>query len=412
MVKNHKASTSSDNTKLPKQHFCKEEGHVSLYVHLPYCVKKCRYCDFNSYAYTDQDIDAYLNNLLLEAKLRATDLKPHTLFVGGGTPSLIAADKLRWFLEELHNITGFYDSAVEATMEANPESLDLETAQAVYAGGINRLSLGFQSLQNDVLLAYDRVHDVHTSLEAFRQARVAGFDNINVDLIYSFPGQDPKQWGDDLKAMHALGPEHLSCYELSYEPGTSLTKLRNAGRHHPNSNEFAAMMFKMTRELNSAAGYKPYEVSAFAKEGRQCLHNLAYWNSRPYVGIGAGAASWQHPYRTMNLATPEKYIAAISSGKDFHSEKSDCEPQTILFDALMMGLRLEQNGISVERLQELSGIDARKHYADIWQKLEGLNMVEFVERNNTTLIRATPTGYLHLDTILTELLPNEKTMSV
>ena len=182
MAKNHKASKSLEAASSPKPNTHDAEGNVALYVHLPYCVKKCRYCDFNSYAYTNQNIDDYLAAVLQEARLRATDLKPHTLFVGGGTPTLVEADKLKGFLDELNRITGFADTVVEATIEANPESFDDATAHAVFTSGINRLSLGFQSLRNDVLLAYDRVHDVDQSFRAFQSARNAGFDNINIDL--------------------------------------------------------------------------------------------------------------------------------------------------------------------------------------------------------------------------------------
>ena len=165
MVKNHKASKSLEAASAPKLNSHDTEGDVALYVHLPYCVKKCRYCDFNSYAYTNQNIDDYLAAVLQEARLRATDLRPHTLFVGGGTPTLVEADKLKGFLNELNHITGFADTAVEATIEANPESFDDATAHAVFTSGINRLSLGFQSLRNDVLLDYDRVHNVDQSLK-------------------------------------------------------------------------------------------------------------------------------------------------------------------------------------------------------------------------------------------------------
>jgi oxygen-independent coproporphyrinogen-3 oxidase len=412
MVKNRKASTSLEAASSPEQEHLLGEGGGALYVHLPYCVKKCRYCDFNSYAYTDQNIDAYLSSVLREAELRAPGLRPQTLFVGGGTPSFIDADRLKSFFENLNDITGFADSVIEATMEANPESFDDETARAVFGAGINRLSLGFQSLRNDVLLAYDRVHDVDRSFKAFESARNAGFDNINIDLIYSFPGQDLNDWLSDLESIHELSPEHLSCYELSYEPGTSLTKLRDAGRHQPNSNDFAKQMFDLTRAANSSAGYLPYEVSAFSKQGRQCQHNLTYWNSLPYIGLGAGAASWQTPYRVMNIASPEAYVGALAASESPHQEKTACSPTTILFDALMMGLRLENKGVSFEHLFNLSGLDARQHYATQWSKFIDQSMVVFVEENGGTYVRATALGYLHLDTILGELLPDDVVLTV
>ncbi|MDG2310415.1 MAG: radical SAM family heme chaperone HemW [Planctomycetota bacterium] len=412
MAKNHKASKSLEAASSPKPNTHDAEGNVALYVHLPYCVKKCRYCDFNSYAYTNQNIDDYLAAVLQEARLRATDLKPHTLFVGGGTPTLVEADKLKGFLDELNQITGFADTVVEATIEANPESFDDATAHAVFTSGINRLSLGFQSLRNDVLLAYDRVHDVDQSFRAFQSARNAGFDNINIDLIYSFPGQLLEEWLADLESIHALSPEHLSCYELSYEPGTGLTKLRDAGRHHPNTNEFAKEIFEQTRGANKAAGYHAYEVSAFSKTGRECKHNLAYWNSSPYIGLGAGAASWANPYRIMNIASPEKYIGAITAQQNFHQDKNLCSPSTILFDVLMMGLRLENKGISLDRVTALSGLDARQYYSEQWGAFVSEGLIDFYNKSGQGFVRATEKGYLHLDTILAELLPHDDVLTV
>ncbi|MBC8369912.1 MAG: radical SAM family heme chaperone HemW [Planctomycetes bacterium] len=413
MDKNHKASINlGKNESLPNKQLHNKEGGVALYVHLPYCVKKCRYCDFNSYAYTNQNIEEYLSSLLLEARSRAWQLKPTTLFIGGGTPTLLGAKMLSKFLGELNHITGFCDSANEATIEANPESFDFETASAIRDCGINRLSLGFQSLRNDVLLAYDRVHDVQQSYKAFDWARKAGFDNINVDLIYSFPGQKLADWQDDLLEIHKLAPEHLSCYELSYEPGTSLTKLKDAGRHSPNSNEHSAAMFKLTRQLNSAAGFHPYEVSAFAKQERRCSHNMAYWNSKPYVGLGAGAASWLNPERLMNIASPEDYIHCINNNKNHYAQRDSCSSETILFDALMMGLRLEKQGVSVENLKTLSGLDPLEYYSEQWARFKDEGKIKMANKNGQTFIRATPTGFLHLDSILAELLPDDQRLSV
>ncbi|MAU93503.1 MAG: hypothetical protein CMJ93_04775 [Planctomycetes bacterium] len=412
MAKNHKASKSLEAASAPKPNTHDAEGNVALYVHLPYCVKKCRYCDFNSYAYTNQNIDSYLAAVLQEARLRATGLKPHTLFIGGGTPTLVEANKLKGFLDELNQITGFAETVVEATIEANPESFDDATAHAVFTSGINRLSLGFQSLRNDVLLAYDRVHDVDQSFGAFQSARNAGFENINIDLIYSFPGQLLGEWLADLECIHALSPEHLSCYELSYEPGTSLTRLRDVGRHRPNTNKFAKEIFEHTRSANRDAGYRPYEVSAFSKTGRECKHNLAYWNSSPYIGLGAGAASWLNPNRIMNIASPEKYIGAIAAQQNFHQEQAFCSPSTILFDALMMGLRLENKGIAIDRVAALSGLDAKQHYSEKWGELLSDGLICFYNKGGRDFVRATKKGYLHLDTVLTELLPEDDGLAV
>jgi oxygen-independent coproporphyrinogen-3 oxidase len=191
-----------------------------------------------------------------------------------------------------------------------------------------------------------------------------------------------------------------------------LTKLRDAGRHHPNTNEFAKEIFEQTRSANKDAGYHAYEVSAFSKTGRECKHNLAYWNSSPYVGIGAGAASWMNPDRIMNIASPEKYIAAITTQQNFHQDQNLCSPSTILFDVLMMGLRLENKGVSLDRVSALSGLDARQHYSEQWGAFVSDGLIDFYNKNGQDFVRATEKGYLHLDTILAELLPDDDVLTV
>lgn len=412
MERSHKVSTSSSQENSHNQNFLRGGGDVALYVHLPFCVKRCKYCDFNSYAYTDQNINSYLEAVLSEARLRASNLQPQTVFIGGGTPTFIEAEKLRDFLLELSCITNFRSSAQEVTVEANPESFDENMARALLDAGVNRLSIGFQSLHDEVLKAYDRVHDAATSFKAFEIARNAGFDNINIDLIYSFPGQNPEQWGADLEKIHRLAPEHLSCYELSYEPGTALTKLRDVGGHQENNDEFNTLMFELTRRINSGAGYQAYEVSAFALDGRQCEHNLIYWNSSSYVGIGAGAASWVTPYRTMNLKDPDKYIAAIVNNENHFVENNCCDNTTILFDCLMMGLRLEQCGVSVEQIENLSKLNPLEHYKKQIGFFVDSGLLEIYRGDSQTYLRATASGILQLDTILGELLPDSGSMRV
>lgn len=385
---------------------------MSLYVHLPYCVRKCRYCDFNSHGYTSQDLGQHVEAILHEASMRAENLQPQTVFFGGGTPTLLGATHLTRLLDGLADITGFRSSAMEVTMEANPESLQQEVAAAVLAGGVDRLSIGVQSLDNEVLAAYDRVHDADAALAAYANARAVGFQRINLDLIYAFPGQDPQQWVDTLKTVHALQPEHLSCYELSYEPGTSLTRLRDLGRWQEEDPDRCAALFDVTREHNAAAGYHSYEVSAFAQDGEQCQHNLAYWRSLDYVGLGAGAASWRHGVRGMNLAKPEDYERALQEGRRPLAQEENARPQMRLFDHLMMGLRLEQEGISVQRMARQCGADAVALIAPQLDALVERKQLETWEDAEGQHYRTTPEGLRMLDTLLHELLPEDDGLEV
>lgn len=381
-------------------------------MHLPYCVRKCRYCDFNSHGYTSQDLGAHVEGILQEASLRAQDIAPQTVFFGGGTPTLLGAQHLTRLLEGLHEITGFRQSAGEVTMEANPESLSAEVASAIFHGGVDRLSIGVQSLDNEVLAAYDRVHDAKEALAAYARAREAGFRRINLDLIYAFPGQDPQQWIDTLHTVHELGPEHLSCYELSYEPGTSLTRLRDLGRWQEEDPERCAALFDLTREHNATAGYHSYEVSAFAQPGEECRHNLAYWRSLDYVGLGAGAASWHQGVRSMNLAKPEDYERLIGEGRRPLAQEEETPTEMRIFDHLMMGLRLEREGVSVERMKRQCGsaaVDAilprlhdfvAREQLRVWQDQEGEHFC------------TTAKGLRMLDTLLQELLPDDDGLEV
>ena len=388
------------------------EDGVSLYVHMPFCVSKCRYCDFNSYAFTNQNLEQHVDAVLREASSRIEGLQPQTVFLGGGTPSLLPAETLARFLSELDSICGFRSSSNETTMEANPESFDRATSQAAFEGGVNRASIGIQSLRREVLEAYDRVHSPETALEAFSIARDAGFTRINLDLIYAFPGQSEQEWRSDLATIHALGAEHLSCYELSYEPGTALTRLKDAGRWQAASDETCAAMFEITRQANENAGYEAYEVSAFAKAGEASMHNLSYWRSLNYVGIGAGAAGWYQGIRRRNIERPEQYEAAIFEGTDPVAESEELDAAIVLFDHLMMGLRLPYEGVLLPRAQRLSGLDPLKVYAAEMDDLLEQQLLEIVPSDEGDRLRTTKRGLLILDDILTRFLPEDPSLSV
>ncbi len=379
---------------------------------MPFCVSKCRYCDFNSYAFTNQNLEQHVDAVLQEARMRIAGLKPQTVFLGGGTPSLLPAHTLARLLCELNTICGFRSSSLETTMEANPESFDKATAQAAMDNGVTRMSIGVQSLRTDVLQAYDRVHSPEDALRAYDNAREAGFQRINLDLIYAFPGQTLLEWKNDLATIQALGAEHLSCYELSYEPGTALTRLRDAGRWQPAKEDTCAEMFSLTREINAAAGYEAYEVSAFAQPGEASLHNLSYWRSLNYVGIGAGAAGWRDGVRRRNIEKPHEYEAAVFAGKDPVAESESLAKPIVLFDHLMMGLRLPGEGVLLERVRRATGLDPLQEYQAEIAALCAQHLLELVDSQQGQRLRTTAQGLLLLDNILVRFLPDEPSLSV
>ncbi len=384
-----------------------EEDGVSLYVHLPWCTSKCRYCDFNSWAWRGNDLTRTVDALIREAEERAAGLRPQTVFIGGGTPSLLPADELARLLEGLHAHTDFRASAVEVTMEANPESLDADTARAARRGGVDRLSLGVQSLRADVLAAYDRVHTGEDALRAYADAREAGFERINVDLIFAFPGQDPAEWQADLNRVLELTPEHVSCYELAYEPGTALTRLRDAGRWTPVQQEDALDLYRTTDACNNAHGLRRYEVSAFARPGEESRHNLAYWRSLDHIGLGAGAVGWHAGERRKNLSQPEPWADAVLRG-DRAAQVEDCErptPHTRLFDHLMMGLRLSEEGVLLSRAQRQTDLDPLEVHGPRLRKALADGWLEQVDLGDGPRLRTTSRGMELLDELLRDLAP-------
>ncbi|MDP6849625.1 MAG: radical SAM family heme chaperone HemW [Planctomycetota bacterium] len=379
------------------------ENGTSLYVHVPFCDSKCRYCDFNSWELKDSTIlVTVVDALIKEAYERANGLQPQTVFIGGGTPSLLPPDLLEKLLNGLHEATGFRESSLETTLEANPESFCYKTAQAALGGGVTRASIGVQSLRSEVLRAYDRAHTPNGARDSFLFARKAGFQRINLDLIYSFPGQSLLEWFEDLAEVISWKPEHLSCYELAFEPGTPLSQAKETGNFPDKNPDAALRLFDETRTLCESSGYSAYEVSNFAKAGEECIHNLAGWRSLDCVGIGAGAVSWQAGIRRKNPANPDDWLESVlTCNTTAQIERPN--PKTRLFDCFLMGLRLCDEGVSVSRALRQTGLNPK----EVWSK----ELQEFFSENLLIevgdCIRTTRKGLRLLDSILARLLPEE-----
>ena len=262
---------------------------LSAYVHFPWCVAKCPYCDFNSHALRDtlpqtDYVDALLDDLDHELECRPQTRPLHSVFLGGGTPSLFEPASIARVLEALERRLGFCED-IEITMEANPGAVDAAHFAGYRAAGVNRLSLGVQSLDDGCLKAIGRIHDAAAAVAAVRTARRAGFDNLNLDLMFALPGQDLAMAASDLARALALEPEHLSYYHLTIEPNTAFAR-----QPPPLPDEdLAADMLDQAAERLGAAGFERYEVSAWSRPGRRCAHNLNYWQFGDYLGIGAGA---------------------------------------------------------------------------------------------------------------------------
>ena len=289
---------------------------AGLYVHVPFCLTRCGYCDFNAYAGLDHLSNRYVRALAGEARLHAPDwagVPFASVFFGGGTPTTVDPAELVGLIGELRRSFAL-DSSGEITVEANPDTVDVRSLSALRAGGVNRLSMGAQSFDPSVLEALERVHQPSSVRRAFAEARSAGFDDVNLDLIFGADGETLASWRRTLEETLNLRPEHVSAYALTIEPATPLGRAVADGDTPPPDPDRQADMFELACEVLGAAGYEHYEVSNWALPGRECRHNLGYWQRRPYLGLGAGAHSWRDGRRFWNLRPPQQYLETVERG--------------------------------------------------------------------------------------------------
>lgn len=326
------------------------EPGTPLYVHLPFCAAKCHYCDFFSVAAEGQDVDGTLDAILLEIEARAPE-HPRTVFLGGGTPSLLDEAQLTRVLGRIEAVTGFRGSAREVTAECNPESLDVAKAARLLELGVQRLSIGFQSLRPETLELFGRVHAVEDSFRAFEAAREAGCEHVNVDLIFASPGQTPEAWLADLERVLALGPDHVSAYNLTFEEETRFRKWLEDGRLQRLDEELELELFLATRETLIRHGYEAYEISNFARNGEPCEHNRNYWRNGPYVGIGPSAASRVGPRRFGNVRALPAYVRHLARGETAEGWSEELEPLARLGETWWLGLRLAE-GLSAAEARD------------------------------------------------------------
>lgn len=391
---------------------------LTVYVHLPWCLRKCPYCDFNSYAAEHFDERAYVAALErdLDAQLPAFwGRRPHAVFFGGGTPSRFSGDAIAAILDLLRSRLKLSPNA-EVTLEANPGASDARAFAAYRAAGVNRLSIGIQSFDDRRLAALGRIHTGAEAVAAFRAARDAGFERINVDLMYALPARagDPAdavqttdEALDDLDRAIALGPEHISWYQLTLEPNTVF------GARPPlrADDEQAAEMDRAGRARLDAAGYTRYEVSAYARPNEACRHNLNYWTFGDYLGLGAGAHGKRSDpatgqiVRTRKTRVPEAYLRDPT-----RTVEAPVRPDQRLFEALLNGLRLV-DGAALDDLIDRTGW-ARTAIERTVAPLIERGWLEWHAPGATASpparrLRATREAFDHLDQILSALLPDE-----
>ncbi|MEX2355965.1 MAG: radical SAM family heme chaperone HemW [Thermaerobacterales bacterium] len=323
-----------------------------LYVHIPFCARKCFYCDFTAYFHRDERAERYVSDLLAEIKLAAAALAARqqeagqaeaisfrTVFFGGGTPSILTASQLSRIFDRLHACFSI-PAAAEFTLEANPGTLTPDRLEAMRRGGANRLSIGAQARQPHLLAALGRDHgwdDVEAGAAA---ARAAGFDNFNIDLMFGLPGQSMADWQESLAAAAALEPAHVSSYGLEVEPHTSYGRWQREGRLRLPPDDLQRGMMEVMIERLAARGFEHYEISNFARPGRRSRHNLNYWANGDYLGLGAGAWSHWQGARWGNLRYLKRYHEAVAAGVRPVDEVDEPDQRTRKAEAVILGTRL------------------------------------------------------------------------
>ena len=321
---------------------------AGIYIHVPFCRAKCLYCDFYSLADRDNAMDRLAGCIVKEisgAADRARDWQFNTLYIGGGTPSLLAPRHLERIVIALQQALGL-GQVTEFTLEANPGEAPEEKLRAFRDLGVNRLSMGFQSFDPGLLKFLGRLHDPRDCYRTFDAARRAGFDNINADLLFNIPGQTLRRWQSDLAALVELGLEHISAYSLTVEKGTALYAMVAAGEVAMPHEDLDAAMYARAREYLPGQGYNAYEISNFARDGKACRHNLHYWRIEPYLGFGPSAHSFDGARRSWNVRSLDEYLKCVAEGRSPVSGEEVLDPVQLHNEKLAFGLRLS-GGVSV-----------------------------------------------------------------
>lgn len=372
----------------------REVSDTTLYVHVPFCVVKCGYCDFNSYVVEQEHVhDQFL--AALDAELRAANLPPHppSVFIGGGTPTLLHADRLRGLFDVIASHTDLR-ACGEVTMEANPESVSREKAEIALAAGVTRMSVGVQSFTAATLKFLDRAHTAERSREAVAELRAAGVENLSIDLMFGTPGQTLDALQSDLRSALELRPDHISYYNLVYEPGTKLRHALDRGDVIRNDDEVDRSLFLAVREALVAAGYEPYEISNFAGPGGPCRHNDHYWLQGDYVGVGPGASSHRAGVRSTNLKTIEAWAQAAVSGGPPAASAETLTPLQRVGEAMWLGLR-RAAGVDLVEIEKRVGYEIRQRFASLLDEQEQSGWIE----RAGDVVRLTAAGMLVADSV-------------
>ena len=372
---------------------------LELYVHIPFCVRKCQYCDFLSGPSDEETKDRYIEALLKEIRAaeHTEDYEIVSVFIGGGTPSALKAEAIASIMRTLQEQFFFCEDA-EVTIEANPGTVDLEKLTIYRNVGINRLSLGLQSTDAEELKLLGRIHSYEEFLKSYEWAREAGFSNINIDLMFAIPSQTGEAWRQHLYQVAELNPEHISAYSLIIEEGTPFAE-QNLDLPDEDT-EY--QMYEDTAEILERYGYRQYEISNYAKQGYMCQHNAGYWQRREYLGFGLGASSLYGGMRFSNTHQMQEYLKESRNPDQIRKDVTVLSRNEQIEEFMFLGLRMTE-GISEKKFEENFDVRLMDVYGDILQKYEETGFMEHIE----TKWRLTRKGIHVSNHILADFLLDE-----
>ena len=379
-----------------------EQQPLGLYIHIPYCIHKCGYCDFNSHPIKQDEMNHYIDALVAEMKHYAKTYSNtniiRTIFLGGGTPTTLTVYQLERILKEC--VSEFtVASDAEITIEANPATIDIEQLKSIRQTGYNRISIGVQSFDKAELQLLDRAHgpeEIHSTVD---RARKAGFDNLSLDLMFAVPNQSLSSWESNLNKALEKNPEHLSTYNLTIEQGTAFSKLQSNGKLIMPDDNHQLELYKRTIERLTKKGFHHYEISNFARRGKECKHNITYWENKNTLGLGAGASSYMNGTRFKNINLPAHYIRQVKEKKIAVEHSETLEPRQAMGETIMLGLRLLQ-GISIHQFEKRFHISFINLFRNIISSLKEKELV-VIEKD---YLRLSQKGLFWADSVTLEFI--------
>ena len=375
---------------------------LGLYLHFPFCISKCPYCDFNSYQLKeDNQISSYISALYQEIttyskKLIKSNIK--TVYLGGGTPTILSGVQIYNILEfckDKFNI----DKNAEITIEANPGTLDGEKLKLLIESGINRLSLGAQSFNNLFLKKLGRIHNTQDIIDSYFFARETGFSNINIDIMFALPDQTTEDLQVTLKKAVSLKPDHLSLYNLTIKPGTEYYKKHKKGKLKLPTEDEEFDMYNRAINFLEESDFEHYEIANFARPYKRSMHNLIYWQNKPYLGIGAGAYSFIKGYRYMNYENPARYIKEIMSGKLPVDNGEKLSLRKRMIETIILGLRTK-DGVGNKKFKTRFGVNLNDIFPEQIKKLVNLGLLQ----KDNYRIKLTKKGIFLANTVFREFV--------